>query len=156
MIPDDQLTTSIASEVDNIYLFKRNEPVISCNIISTNAETDKKYIAYAAIQENTIQNIKNIFEDLSVDLVAIENVNSSIIKGLLYSNVIEKEISSYGNTNVLLLNTNSMSILSFQDRKIVDYYEEPLATKSYSEEEVYNVIANSAMVALENYPCKNL
>ena len=156
MIPDDQLTTSIASEVDNIYLFKRNEPVISCNIINTDTENDKKYIAYAAIQENTIQNIKNIFEDLAVDLVAVENVNSSIIKGILYSNVIEQEISSYGNTSILLLNTNSMSILSFQDKKITDYYEEPLAIKSYSEEEVYNVIANSAMAALENYPSKNL
>ena len=156
MIPDDQLTTSIASEVDNIYLFKRNEPVISCNIVSTNTETDKKYIAYSAIQENTIQNIKSIFEDLEVDLVAVENVNSSIIKGILYSNVLENELTSYSNTNILLLNTNSMSILCFQDKKIVDYYEEPLAIKSYSEEEVYGVIANAATAAIENYPCQNL
>ena len=156
IMPDDQISTAISSEVDEMYLFKRHEPIISWNSISINKETDKMYIAYSAIQDNTMQNIKDVFSDLEIDLVAVENFNSSVLKGIIFGNVLEEELASSETTNVFLLNPNSFSILCLQGKKILDYYEEPLAIKSFSEEEVYDAIAKAAGGALENYPSQNL
>jgi len=156
MVPDEQIPTALASEVDDLYLFKRHEPVVSWNVINVNKETEKKYIAYSAIQDNTIQNIKNIFSDLEIDLISVENVYSSILKGIIFGNVMENELGTSETSNIFLLNPNSFSILCMQGKKIVDYYEEPLAIKSFSDDEVYAAIAKSAEGALENYPSQNL
>lgn len=55
VLPTEQIATAIASEVEEMYLFKRHEPVISWNTITENEETEKRYIVFSAIQENTIQ-----------------------------------------------------------------------------------------------------
>ena len=156
IVPEEQIPTALASEVDDLYLFKRHEPVVSWNVINVNKETEKKYIAYSAIQDNTVQNIKDIFSDLDIDLISIENFNSSVLKGIIFGNVMENELATSETSNVFLLNPNSFSILCLQGKKIVDYYEEPLAIKSFSDEEVYVAIAKAAEGALENYPSQNL
>ena len=43
-----------------------------------------------------------------------------------------------------------------QGKKLVDYFEEPLAIKSFSSDEVYIAISSAANSTLENYPAKNL
>ena len=156
VLPDEQISTAISAEVEEMYLFKRHEPVISWNTVNVNKETEKRYVVYGAIQENVIQNIKDIFDELGAKLVAVETSNSSMIKGLIYSKVIEEELSSNDSTNVLLIGSNSYSIFCMQGKKLVDYFEEPLAIKSFSSDEVYEAISSAAGSALENYPAKNL
>ncbi|MCR5262122.1 MAG: hypothetical protein K6C94_09860 [Candidatus Gastranaerophilales bacterium] len=156
VLPDEQISTAIASEVEEMYLFKRHEPVISWNTVNVNKETEKRYIVYGAIQENTIQNIKDIFEELGAKLIAVETSNSSMIKGIIYSKVLEEEFIGNDTTNILLIGSNSYSIFCMQGKKLVDYFEEPLAIKSFSSDEVYVAISSAAGTALENYPAKNL
>lgn len=156
ILPEEQTATAIASEVEESYLFKRHEPVISWNTININKETEKRYIVYGAVQENAIQNLKDIFEDLGAKLVAIETSNSSMIKGIVYSLVLEEEFAKNETTNILLIGSNSYSIFCMQGKKLVDYFEEPLAIKSFSSDEVYDAISSAAGSALENYPSKNL
>lgn len=156
VLPDEQISTAIASEVEEMYLFKRHEPVISWNTVNVNKETEKRYVVYGAVQENTIQNIKDVFEELGAKLVAIETSNSSMIKGIIYSRVLEEELANNDSTNILLIGSNSYSIFCMQGKKLVDYFEEPLAIKSFSSDEVYLAISSAASSALENYPAKNL
>ncbi|MBQ2645046.1 hypothetical protein IJG14_05700 [bacterium] len=156
VLPDEQISTAISSEVEEMYLFKRHEPVISWNTISSNKETEKRYVVYGAVQENTIQNLKDIFDELGAKLVAIETANSSMIKGIVYSRILEEEFADNDTTNILLINSNSYSIFCMQGKKVVDYFEEPLAIKSFSSDEVYIVISSAAGSSLENYPAKNL
>lgn len=156
ILPDEQITTAISSEVEEMYLFKRHEPIVSWNTVTENKETEKRYVVYGAVQENTIQNIKDIFEELGVKLLAIETSNSSLIKGLVYSRILEEEFANNDTINILLISSNSYSIFCMQGKKIVDYYEEPLAIKSFSNDEVYVAISSAASNALENYPAQNL
>ncbi len=156
VLPDEQISGAISSEVEEMYLFKRHEPVISWNTVTVNKETEKRYIVFGAVQENTIQNIKDIFDDLGCKLVAIENAHSSMIKGIVYSRVLEEEFENNETTNIILINSNSYSIFCMQGRKLVDYFEEPLAIKSFSSDEVYIAISSAANSSLENYPAKNL
>ena len=156
VLPDEQISGAISSEVEEMYLFKRHEPVISWNTVTVNKDTDKRYIVFGAVQENTIQNIKDIFDDLGCKLVAVETAHSSMIKGIVYSRVLEEEFENNETTNILLINSNSYSIFCMQGKKLVDYFEEPLAIKSFSSDEVYVAISSAAGSSLENYPAKNL
>ncbi len=156
VLPDEQIAGAISSEVEEMYLFKRHEPVISWNTVTINKDTDKRYIVFGAVQENTIQNIKDIFEELGCKLVAIETAHSSMIKGIVYSRVLEEEFENNETTNILLINSNSYSIFCMQGKKLVDYFEEPLAIKSFSSDEVYVAISSAAGSSLDNYPAKTL
>lgn len=156
VLPTDQISMAISSEIEEMYLFKRHEPVISWNTVTENEETEKRYIVFGAVQENTIQNIKDIFEELGAKLIAVETANSSMIKGILYSGIIDEEIENEETTDILLISSNSYSIFCMQGDKLVDYYEEPLAVKSFTSDEVYVAISSAAGSALENYPAKNL
>ena len=51
VLPDEQVSTAISSEVEEMYLFKRHEPVISWNTVTVNKDTDKRYIVFGAIPE---------------------------------------------------------------------------------------------------------
>lgn len=156
VLPDDQISGAIGSEVEEMYLFKRHEPVVSWNTVTVNKDTEKRYIVFGAVQENTIQNIKDIFDDMGCKLVAIETAHSAMIKGIVYSKVLEEEFENNETTNILLINSNSYSIFCMQGKKLVDYFEEPLAIKSFSSDEVYVAISSAAGSSLENYPAKNL
>lgn len=156
VLPDEQITSAISSEVEEMYLFKRHEPVVSWNTVTVNKDTEKRYVVYGAVQENTIQNIKDIFEEIGVKLVAVETANSSMIKGIIYSRVLEEEFANNDTINILLISSNSYSIFCMQGKKLVDYYEEPLAIKSFSSDEVYVAISSAASNAIENYPAQDL
>lgn len=156
VLPDDQISGAISSEVEEMYLFKRHEPVVSWNTVTVNKDTDKRYIVFGAVQENTIQNVKDIFDDMGCKLIAIETAYSSMIKGIVYSKVLQEEFENNETTNILLINSNSYSIFCMQGKKLVDCFEEPLAIKSFSSDEVYVAISSAAGSSLENYPAKNL
>lgn len=156
ILPDEQIATAISSEVEQLYLFKRHEPVISWNTIDENKDADKRHIVYAAMQEVALTNIGEVFEDIGVKLIAIENSYSSMLKGIQYSKIVEEEMSNNSSLNILLISTNSYAIFCLSGNKVVDYYEEPLAIKSFTNEEVYLAISSAASNTLANYPTRNL
>ncbi len=156
ILADDQVTNAIVSEVEQLYLFKRHEPVISWIAIDSNKETDKRYIAYSALQDSALVNIREVFEDLGAKLIAVENSHSSILKGIQYSKIVEEEMANGSPFNVLLITSNSYAVFCMNGNKLVDYYEEPLAIKSFTNDEVYLAISSAASSTLEHYPSPNL
>lgn len=156
ILSDDQVTSAIASEVEQLYLFKRHDPVISWNTIDESKDSDKRYIVYTAIQESVLSNIRDVFEDLGAKLIAIENSHSSMLKGIQYSKIVEEEIANGEPFNILLITSNSYAIFCLKGGKLLDYYEEPLAIKSFTDDEAYLAISSAAGSTLDHYPTKNL
>ncbi len=156
ILADDQVTNAIVSEVEQLYLFKRHEPIVSWTAVDTNKESDKRYIAYSAIQDSALLNVREVFEDLGAKLIAVENSHSSILKGIQYSKIIEEEMSNGAAYNILLITSNSYAVFCMNGNKLVDYYEEPLAIKSFTDDEVYLAISSAANSTLEHYPTPNL
>lgn len=157
ILPDDQVTNAIASEVEQLYLFKRHEPVITWSNIDQSQETDKRYVVYAALQDSVLQSIKEVLAELGARLVVIENSHSSMLKGVQYSRILEDEMQNPDtSTNILLITANSYAIFCMKGNKVIDYYEEPLAIKSFTNDEVYLAISSAATGTLEHYPTRNL
>ena len=156
VLDDEGVTGALVSKVEENYLFKKNVPVVSWEEVKENNTTEKRYVLYAALQEGVVEAIKQIFADLGATLVAIENTYSSLIKTLEYTELTKDFATSPGSWNILLVSQNSYAVFSLLNYSVIEYYEDPLAIKSFSNDEVYVAISQAASSVLEKFPSDKL
>lgn len=145
---------ALLNEVDSSYIFRNGEePVISCFEVG---ETDGfKQYAYSAIKLNSLNTIKKIFSELGVNLISVQNSCSSLIEGLSFSGLTNGFVKNKETWNVLVISATSFNVFSFYGNKLLNFYEEPLAVKSYTGDEVYQEVAQTASTVLNNYYADN-
>lgn len=156
VLDDEGVTTALTSKVEEDYLFKKNTPVVSWVDVKENNSSEKRYVLYAAMQEEVVNIFQQIFTDLGVTLIAIENTYSSIIKTLEYTQITKDFAASSSGWNLLLVSQNSYAVFSLLKNSIIEYFEEPLAIKSFNNDEVYVAIAQAAGAVLDKYPTDKL
>ena len=152
LLGDDSVTEALISEVEQSYIFKRYEPVVSWYDGSNDHSGDTRKLFYSAVQKNAIDDIKSALEDLGASLVGIEISLVSLLKALAFSGLLEGQMQDDVTWNLVIVNSNGYSICSMQGKNIIEYYEEPLAIKSFEGEEVYNAISASAQISLMSFP----
>ena len=160
MLPDDQITGAIQGEVEQAYLFRRLEPVISWigmpSMGSGTSGNEKRLILYSAIQKVVIENIAKALEELGSVLVKVEDSLSSTFRALEYIGATSVQMQPETTWNLLLRNSTGYSLVSLSGKNIIDYYEERLPIKSYEAGQIYTEIASSAQIALSSYPANYL
>jgi len=156
MIGDEAINEALTSETEQSYIFKRYEPIVSWFDSNSMQSGDSRRLFYSAIQKNTVDNLKKALSDLGITLVGIETSITSILKALDFANLAEEQMKDGISWNLLLVNQTGYSICSMMGKKLIDYYEEPLAIKSFEGEEIYNAINASAQIALMSYPANYL
>lgn len=156
LLTDEAINNSILSEAEQSYIFKRQDPVISWGEIYSNVDTENRTLAFTAIQERALNEIKTICDEIGCTLVGVESSYSSLLKTLHYSKLAEEQMKEGITWNLMIINQNSYSILSILDKRIIDYYEEPLALKSFVDNEIYNAITTSAQLTLSGLPANYL
>lgn len=156
VLDDEGVTGALTSKVEESYLFKKNVPVVSWAEVKENNTTEKRYILYSAMQEGVVEIIKQIFDDMGATLAAIENTYSSLIKTLEYTELTKDFAKTPGSWNILLVSQNSYAVFSLIDYNVIEYYEDPLAIKSFNNDEVYVAIAQAASSVLEKFPSDKL
>lgn len=156
LLADDAVTEALTSEVEQSYIFKRYEPVISWADASNAQTGDLRKLFYSAIQKNVIDDIKNALTELGCKLVNIEMSLTSLLKALAFTGLATEQMKDNVSWNLMLISQSGYSICSMIGKNIVDYYEEPLAIKSFEGEEIYNAINASAQITLMSYPANYL
>jgi len=156
VLDDEGIRTAITAEVEQNYLFKKNTPVVSWVDVKENNTSEKRYILYSAIQEGVVDILTQIFNDLGANLIAIENTYSSLMKTLEYTEVSKDFSMSHSSWNILLVSQNSYAVFSMLGNSIIEYFEEPLAIKSFNNDEVYVAISQAASSVLEKFPADKL
>ena len=81
---------------------------------------------------------------------------TSVLKALAFSGLAEEQMKDGISWNLMLVSPNGYSICSMVGKNIIDYYEEPLAIKSFEGDEIYNAISASAQITLMSYPANYL
>lgn len=153
MLGDEAITNAIISEAEQTYIFKRQEPVVGwTNIVKPNQSTDSTDILYSALQNNALAEIYAACMEVGCTLIAVENSYVSLLKALYYTNLAEEQMKDFVTWNLMVINQNSYSIISMAGKTVISYYEEPLALKSFSGEEVYNAIISSSTLTLTTNP----
>ncbi|MBO6088100.1 hypothetical protein J6P92_07145 [bacterium] len=157
LLADEAVTEALTSEVEQSYIFKRYEPVVSwVDVTNTATSGENRKLFYSAIQKNVIDDIKNIMQELGMSLADIHLSMFSVIRALMYSGFLEKQTKDGVTWNLMLISSNGYSITSMVGKNVVDYYEEPLAIKSFDGEELYSAMNASAQIALMSYPANYL
>lgn len=156
LLADDQISEALTSEVEQSYIFKRYEPIISWVDAPGAQSGDLRKLFYSAIQKNVIEDIKNALTELGYTLSGVEMSLTSVLKALAFSGLAEEQMKENVSWNLMLVSPNGYSICSLVGKNIVDYYEEPLAIKSFEGDEIYNAISASAQITLMSYPANYL
>ena len=158
MLNDASVTEAVISEVEQAYIFKRCEPVVSWfeAHTATAGSSENKTIFYSAVQKPAVDKIKEILTELGSTLGGLEISLISSLRALAYSNLTETQMASNTAWNLMMVNSSGYSIIAMSGKNVIDYYEEPLALKTYELEEIYDVINASAQIALMNFPTNYL
>lgn len=152
IIGEDSITEALTSEVEQSYIFKRYDPVISWVDSNVTQSGDVRKFFYSAIQKHIIENINQVFESLGLTLAGIDVSLTSILKALAFSGVAADQMRDGVPWNLMIVNQNGYSICSLLGKNVIDYYEEPLAIKSFEGDEIYNAINASAQISLMSFP----
>ena len=156
ILSDDQLLVSITSEVEQTYIFRRREPTIAWQDVNVNQGTDSRKILYAAIQSPVIENIKAALASLGSTLVNIDVSVASYLRALDFTGLTTAQMQDNVTWNLMIVNSTGYSLVSLVGKTIVDYYEEPLAIKTFEGDDIYNAINSSAQITLMSYPANYL
>lgn len=156
LLADDAVTEALTSEVEQSYIFKRYEPVVSWTDANNSQAGDLRKLFYSAIQKNVLDDVKTALNDLGITLVGIETSLISVLKALAFTGLATEQMKDNVSWNLMLISQNGYSICSMIGKNIVDYYEEPLAIKSFEGDDIYNAINASAQITLMSYPANYL
>lgn len=148
LLTEDAVGNALISEAEQSYIFKRHEPVMSWCCIDSNFDTETKTYAYSAIQQNVVDSINEVFDGIGCTAVAIESSYASLFRALSYSDLAKEQMQDGASWNLLVVMQNNYSIFSLEGKKIISYTEEPLALKSFVDDEIYNAIKASAQLTL--------
>lgn len=135
---------NLQSEIEDLYIFKRNEPEIRYQKFDSKKGRSQKNVVFGAMQTKVIVKLIEIFEGLNCELVRIDTSYSSLLKAIQYCDRFNKYIGRDEKTSVLLITPNSCCNFYLEGNIILDLFEEPLAVKSFSTEEVYSTISKIA------------
>lgn len=156
LLTDEAITNAIMSEVEQSYIFKRQEPVIVWSEVFSNIDTENRTLAYTAIQKTVMDGIAQVFSDIGCTMVGLENSYTSLLRALYFTESAKDQMKEGTSWNLMIIGQNSYSIISMIDKKVAEYYEEPLALKSFVDDEIYNAIMTSAQLTLAGLPANYL
>ena len=136
---------NLQAEIEDLYIFKRNEPSLSFTILDSEKGRNQKNIIYGAMQAKVIVRLIEIFDSLDADLVRIDTSYSSMLKAIQFCDRFNRFVQKEEKTSILLVTPNSCCSFYLNGNILVDCFEEPLAVKSFSTEEVYSTISKMAL-----------
>ena len=154
ILSDEAISEALISEVEQSYIFKRNDPEISWVDVNNPEQqlSETRKLLYSAIQKTALDEIKEAFEEIGSHLIGIEVSLISVLKALAFTGLTADQMQDGVIWNLMLVTQNGYSVCSMKGKEIVDYYEEPLAIKSFENDEIYNALNASAQMTLMNYP----
>ncbi len=156
LLADEAVNEALISEVEQSYVFRRYEPIVSWSDAPVQPSGDLRKLFYTAIQKKMIDEIKAALLELGANLAGVQTSLTSVLKALDFAGLAETQMKDGVSWNLMLITQNGYSICSMVGKNIVDFYEEPLAIKSFEGDEIYNAINASAQIALMGYPANYL
>lgn len=145
----DEIYTALISETEKNYIFKKSEPTVSWNIISSDKENQTNTIIYSALQKHLIEKLEEIFKRQGLKLVSIETAYASFIKGLSVSGLVDDSIEKNLTWVVLIVKNNSNAVITLKGNQVLNIAETPLALNSLEADDLYPTLTSSLIEKIE-------
>lgn len=156
ILSDDMIQEAIISEVEQSYIFKRCEPIVSWVELVGDSNSETRTILYSAIQKPVIDSIKESLTSIGSSLEKLEISLTSDLRALSYTGLTQSQMTEGTPWTLMVIKSNGYELVQMNGQKICDFYTEPLALKTYEMEEIYDAIYASVQIALLNFPTNNL
>ena len=161
LLPDSSITGGIQSEAEQSYIFRRAEPAIVWQDLPMAGDgqgqgNESRQVVYSAIQKSVISGLGQALASIGMSLIGVENSLTSTLRALDFAGYTSTQMQPNVTWNLMILNATGYSIVTMSGKTVTDYYEEPLAIKSFEGEEIYNAINQSAQIALMSCPANYL
>lgn len=147
---NDEIMTALISETEKNYIFKKLEPAISWNLISSDKDKNLNTYVYSALQQNLVERIEEIFKGNGLKLSAIESSYSSFIRGLSASGLFDEYISKNLSWCTLIIKNNLNTVITLKGEQIVNIIETPMALSSLEAEDIYPALSSSFIEKLQD------
>ncbi len=143
----DTIRNVILSEVEQSYLFRANEPLVTWYNLSKGKKEKNRpnMVLYSAIQKDVIDGILEACQNVGCRFLTIETSHLSALRGLSFLGLITDQVKENLVWQLMIIEANVFSIITMQGNTPVSYFEEPLALKSFEEDEIYKSIAEAAI-----------
>lgn len=165
LILDDYAIESVLlGNIEQSYIFKKNEPQVAWVELGQNERNGNKSIAYAALQKAEAEAFAKLFDSIGANLICVKNSHYNLIDTIKHTNICKTEISTDAPWNIVLATNNSVAIFSMTGDKLVEFAEEPIALRAFSSSnEIYanltdlindtmrDFIANSVLIISDSH-----
>ncbi len=148
-LQSEEIHTALVSETEKNYIFKRSEPKISWNLISTDKENQISTFLYAALQKSVIERIEDVFKRQGVKLSAIEISYAALIRGISVSGVLDDCIEGNSSWCALVIKSNSNAVITLKGSEILNILETPLSLKSLDADDLYPALSANLIEKVE-------
>ena len=152
----DEIQMALVSETEKNYIFKRSEPSVSWNIISTNKESQLNTILYTALQKNLVEKIDGVFKRQGLKLIALETAYSAFIRGVSVSGLVDDCIEKNLNWSALLIKNNVHAAITLKGSQVLNIIESPLALNSFETADLYPSLSSSLIEKIQDAPVDTL
>lgn len=157
LLDDNAITNIVIGELEQSYIFKRKNPVPFWFDAQVSTNTDSRSVFYTAVQEEVIEQLKEILTSIGATLVSVGSSLFSDLKGLYVTALAREQMENDGHSwTLMVVNNSGYQLLSLQGKRLLEYYEEPMPLKAFEGEEVYSEIENSVQIALMSSPSSSL
>lgn len=142
----------LLGNIEQSYIFKKNEPQIAWVELGQNERNGNKSIAYSAIQRPEAEAFAKLFESIGGNLICIKNSHHNLIDTIKHTNICKNEITTDAPWNIVLATNNSVALFSMTGGKLVEFVEEPIALRAFSStEEIYTNLTELINETMQNY-----
>lgn len=157
LLDDAAITNVILGDLEQTYIFKRKDPVPFWFDALSSTNSDSRSVFYTALQEDVKDSFISTFKEVGANLLSIECSVFSNLRGLYSAGFTVAQMDDPGYSwSLLVVNNSGYQLFGFQGKKFLEYYEEPLALRSYDENEIYSVVCDAAQIALMSTPSSSL
>ena len=157
LLDDAAINNVILGDLEQTYIFKRKDPVPYWFDAVASTNSDSRSVFYTAIQADVKSDLQAIFKEIGANLVSLECSVLANMRGLYTSGFTVAQMDDPGfSWSLMIINNSGYQMFGIQGKKFLEYYEEPLAIKSYEGDEIYSVINDAVQVALMSTPSNAL
>jgi len=137
-IPEDilneDLVTILISEAERFYVFKKIDPVVGyCSI-------KDGQVLYTAYPQQSLDQLKRIFNEVKIPLVSIDSNYTSALRGLVAMDVVDIEVINTLKWGMMTISDFNVFMAVIEGNTIEKTFEAPLSLQNIEEEALLNEI----------------
>lgn len=157
LLDDNAITNIVIGELEQSYIFKRKNPLPYWFDAQVSTNTDSRSVFYTAVQEEVVNQFKEILTSMGAVLVSVGCSMFAHLKGLYLTGLAGAQMNDDGYSwSLMIVNNSGFQLINLQGKRLLEYYEEPMPLKSFEGEEVYTEIENAVQIALMSSPSSSL